>query len=259
MSAPSFRLPSPKRSATGLVVSVLVHLLIIVLVVGGLLGGREALRVLGTGIGPGPAGGGGGGGGSRVSYIELPSVGASAARDAAPVPEEKTPPPPPPEQVAKPAPTPPPVTPPATEVASAAQAGISPSGEGTGTGAGVGPGSGGGTGGGSGGGTGPGVGSGAGPGTGGDSLGVTPPSLRYWVPPTEKAPKELRDTTLQITFWVKADGTVDHFETDPEIDDRKYREKFAELVMKTRFRPARTRAGVAVPAVMTMQYTLSTE
>jgi hypothetical protein len=102
------------------------------------------------------------------------------------------------------------------------------------------------------------VGSGVGPGTGGDSSSVTPPMLRYFVPPTDKAPKELRGQVLDVTFWVKADGSVERFETDPAIDDQKYREKFADMAMKTRFRPARNGAGTAIPYVFTVQFTLPT-
>lgn len=82
--------------------------------------------------------------------------------------------------------------------------------------------------------------------------------LRYWVPPTDKAPKELRGQVVNITFWVKADGSVERFETDPVIEDQKYREKFADMAMKTRFRPARTSAGKAIPYEFKVQITLAT-
>lgn len=75
----------------------------------------------------------------------------------------------------------------------------------------------------------------------------------------EKAPKALRGRLIKVTFWVKADGSVERFATDPQIDDQNFREQFADLALKTRFRPARTRAGVAVPAVVTLQFTLATE
>jgi len=75
----------------------------------------------------------------------------------------------------------------------------------------------------------------------------------------ERAPRALRGQRVKVTFWVKADGSVERFTTDPPIDDQKYRQQFSDLVLKTRFRPARTRAGVAVPAVVTLQFTLPTE
>ena len=257
--APTFSLPKPRRSPAGLVVSVLLHLLLFALIAGGLIGGRAVFSGLGTGFGPGPAGGGGGGGGSRVAYIELPSSGAktAAAAEETPQPEAVTPPV---EEAPEPTPVVPPQAPPATQLAAAASAAASAaSGSGSGTGSGTDSGTGGGSGGGTGGGQGTGAGAGVGPGTGGDSSSITPPTLRYFVPPTEKAPKELRGTPISVTFWVRADGTVERFETDPEIDDRKYREKFADIVMKTRFKPARLRSGTAVPAVVTMQFTLTTD
>lgn len=256
--APSFTLPKARRSPAGLLVSLLVHVAIIALVAGGLVGGRQVLRGLGTGFGPGPAGGGGGGGGSRVAYIELPPLGASAPKAAEKTSQSEVAPPPV-ETAPEPTPVPPPVAPAAVPLAAASGINAAvPKGDGIGTGAGTDNGTGG-SGGGTGGGVGPGKGTGVGPGTGGDSSSVTPPTLRYWVPPTERAPKDLRGRPLEVTFWIKADGSVERFETDPEIEDRKYREQFADLVMKTRFRPARTRAGVAVPAVVTMQFTLTTE
>lgn len=257
---PAFFLPRPRRSSAGLLVSLIVHLAIIALIAGGLLGGREVLRGLGTGVGPGPAGGGGGGGGSRVAYIELPSLGASAPKAAEVTSQPAVVPPPPVETAPEPTPVPPPVVPPAAQLASASGVAAAPTkGDGKGIGSGTDDGTDGGSGGGTGGGIGPGSGAGVGPGTGGDSSSVTPPTLRYWVPPTERAPKALRGRPIAVTFWVKADGSVERFSTDPEIDDQKYRAQFADLAMKMRFRPARTRAGLAVPAVVTMQFTLTTE
>ena len=261
LPTPTFTLPEPRRSPAGLIVSVLFHILLILLVAGGLIGGRKMLTGLGTGFGAGPAGGGGGGGGSRVSYIQLPSLGAAAPKAAEQVstPQPEVVPPPPVEEKPAPKPVPQPPVPATSQVAVAPGATALAS---KGNGAGVGPGSdsgrGGGSGGGSGGGVGPGVGAGVGPGTGGDSSGVTPPMLRYFVPPTDKAPKELRGQVVDVTFWVKADGSVDRFQTDPSIEDEKYREKFADMAMKTRFRPARTSAGTAIPYVFTVQFTLPT-
>jgi hypothetical protein len=252
---PALTLPQPRRSAWGLAASLALHAAVLLLIVGGVLGGAERLRVAG-GSGPGAAGGGGGGGG-RVSYIELPPVGAQAPA-AAPVAE--TPPvvTPPVEEAPVATPVPPPEP---TDIAAAAAPRAdtaATSGTGSGTGSGTDSGSGGGSGGGTGGGTGPGEGLGVGPGTGGDSTDIAPPQLRNWVPPMERPPKELRGRTIRVTFWVSADGRVDKFETDPRIEDRDYFEKFSEIVMKTRFRPARTRAGVPVAVVFPMDFILAT-
>ena len=261
LPTPTFTLPETRRSPVGLLVSVLFHVGLVLLIAGGVLGGQKVLTGLGTGYGPGPAGGGGGGGGSRVSYIELPSLGAATPNapevTTEPKPEVVTPPPV--ESKPEPTPVPPPPVPAVSQPAPANGATtLASRGDGAGMGSGTDSGSGGGSGGGTGGGSGSGVGAGVGPGTGGDSSSVTPPMLRYFVPPTEKAPKALRGQVVNVTFWVKADGSVDRFETDPKIDDEKYREQFADMAMKTRFRPARTSAGTAIPYVFTVQFTLPT-
>lgn len=260
LPTPTFTLPEPRRSPAGLLVSVLFHVVLVLLVAGGVVGGRKMLTGLGTGFGPGPAGGGGGGGGSRVSYIELPSLGsnapAAAEQTSQPEPEVV---PPPVEAKPEPTPIPAPPVPAATQPAAVnGAAALASRGDGSGVGAGSDSGSGGGSGGGTGGGRGTGAGAGVGPGTGGDSSSISPPTLRYWVPPTEKPPKALRGQVLNVTLWVKADGSVDRFETDPDIEDQDFRKKFADMAMKTRFRPARTSAGDAVPYVYTMQITLQT-
>ena len=253
---PALWLPSPRRDPVGLIASILVHAALLALVIGGAIGGSIRLRAAGDGS-DGPAGGGGGGGGARVSYIELPSVGAPASATAAtpePVPPVETPP-------VEEAPVVPVPLPSETAVAAAAAPTEARADTGRGTGAGAGPGTGAGAGGGSGGGTGGGEGAGAGlgtgPGTGGDSTGIIPPQLRNLVPPiAERPPRELRGQRINVTFWVSAEGLVDRIALDPEISDRGYREKFSEIVMKTRFRPARTRAGVAVPSIYEMSITL---
>lgn len=252
---PALWMPRPRRDPVGMVVSVLVHAGLLALVLAGAIGGSIRLRAAGDGS-MGPAGGGGGGGGRRVTIIDLTPPGAPAASQAAEPRVEAPLPPVEPE----PEPVPAPAIEPAVDVAAApavaardsgAAAGVGP-----GAGGGVGPGAGGGTGGGVGGGQGAGVGPGAGPGTGGDSTGIVPPQLRNWVPPTERPPRELRGQRITVTFWISADGRVERFETEPEIRDREYRDKFTEIVMKTRFRPARTRDGTAVPIVYPMTFLL---
>jgi protein TonB len=237
---------------------VLFHGAILALIVGGVVGGSVRLRAAGDGYGA-AGGGGGGGGGRRVSYIELPSVGAPAAAETA-APEPAPPVETPPVEDAPVVPVPPPSETAVASAAAPAEARADTgSGTGAGTGAGVGPGSGGGSGGGTGGGEGPGTGLGVGPGTGGDSTDIIPAQLRNLVPPiAERPPRELRGQRINVTFWVSADGLVDRFTLDPEIADRDFREKFSEIVMKTRFRPARTRAGIAVPSIYEMAITLNT-
>ena len=257
---PALWMPRPRRDPVGFVASVLFHAALVALIVGGVVGGSVRIRGAGDGYGP-VGGGGGGGGGRRVSYIELPAVGASApAATAVPEPVPVPPVEIPPVEEAPVQPVPPPAE---TTVAAAAAPAESRADTGSGTGAGSGAGTtagtGGGSGGGSGGGEGTGTGLAVGPGTGGDSTDVIPPQLRNLIPPlAERPPRELRGQQINVTFWISAEGSVDRFALEPEIADRDYREKFAELLMKTRFRPARTRAGVPVPSVAEISYRLST-
>lgn len=249
---PALLLPAPRRDAVGLAASLLLHAaLVLVVVLAGMVARRDAARIAGAG-GAGPVGGGGGGGGNggRVSYIALPPIADDQWATPAPTPQvmEK------PEEPATEHPAEP--EPEVARAPAGARSDSTAAGAGPGAGAGTGPGSGGGTGGGAGGGVGPGAGIASGPGTGGDSTDILPPQLRNWVPPTEKPPKDLRGRTVRVTFWITAEGRVEKFATDPEIRDRDYLEKFTEIVMKTRFRPAHTRAGVPVPIVYPMDFVL---
>lgn len=72
----------------------------------------------------------------------------------------------------------------------------------------------------------------------------------------EKPPKELRGVTLLVTFFVRADGRVDHVETTPEIRDRDFAKKFVERAETYQFRPARNADGAPVPGVYTINFTL---
>jgi len=253
---PALWLPRPRRDPAGLVASIVFHAVLVALLIAGVVDGSVRLRGAGEGYGP-PGGGGGGGGGRRVSYIELPSVG-TAAPAAAAVPEPVPPVETPPVETAPVVPVPPPSETAAAAAPSEARADTG-SGTGAGAGAGTGPGSAGGSGGGTGGGQGTGTGLAVGPGTGGDSTDVIPPQLRNLIPPlAERPPRELRGQRINVTFWVSIEGSVDRFAIEPEIGDRGYREKFSELLMKTRFRPARTRDGVPVPSVYEISYTLPT-
>ncbi len=124
-----------------------------------------------------------------------------------------------------------------------------------GAGQGAGPGRGGGTGGG----VGPGTGPGTGPGRGGDGGTITPPTPRTFALTLDGTPKDLRGRQILVTFWVNADGSVARVETDPEIKDADYRRRFLDVAQATQFHPARSPAGLAVAATMTMTYTLPTK
>ncbi len=254
---PSLELPRSRRSVGGLVVSVLLHASLVALIVAGAI--RIAPPAAGDLMGGlAGGGGGGGGGGQRVSYISLPPAGAPAppapepAAPVVPPPVEEapivTPPVPPVETPAAPAEAP-------AETATTAQP-VAGEGTGTGTGAGSDAGSGGGSGGGQGGGLGTGSGLAVGPGTGGDSGSIRPPVLSGWAPPLDRPSKELRGATVRVTFWVGADGRVERYTTDPEIRDNGYRKKWDELVRAMRFKPARTRDGLAVPATFEATFVL---
>ncbi|HEU4698218.1 MAG TPA: hypothetical protein VFS40_03500 [Gemmatimonadales bacterium] len=217
---------------------------------------------LGLPIGSG-GGGGGGNGGPRVHEIELPPSGAPAPAPPAPPaakPVEAPKPVPPPEPEPKPeapkavTPVPPPAAPQATSAPATTPAGAAAAGAAS---AGGGGGAGGGVGGGVGPGVGPGTGPGSGPGTGGGEGGtIKAPEWIQGTLPYDMPPKELRGAQIVVTFWIRADGTVQHFEIQPEIQDRKYREKLAEVFQSFRFRPARSPAGLPVPSTYPMTFTL---
>lgn len=250
---PRLMLPDERRSPVGTILSIAFHAALLAMAIWQVSArSGETRPELGPGLG-GEAGGGGGGGGVEVTYIDLPAA-APAAAPAAEETEASR------EEVV-PVETSPPIAP-AADIATATPppaSGAASSGAGTGTGAGENPGSGGGTGGGQGGGVGTGVGAGMGPGTGGDSLGITPPSWRFFAPPLGRPPKELRGQTLRVRFWVRADGTTERFETEPAIENDNYRRKFAEIAMATLWRPARRADGTAVAAVAEMQVTLPSD
>ena len=257
---PALQLPKERRSASGLVVSLMFHGALLALIILGVARGGDMPVAAGPGLG-GLAGGGGGGGGAEVTYIDLPPLAASAPAaqpeaTAADIPVEI---PPPVEEEEDPEPVQPaPEAPPQMAVVTPAP-GVAQSGEGSGAGTGAGAGSDAGSGGGSGGGIGTGIGAGVGAGTGGDSTGITPPSWRFFAPPLERPPKELRGQSITVRFWVRANGTVERFETDPEIADDDYREKLSEIMLDALWNPARRRDGQRVAAVAEMQVTLPSD
>jgi hypothetical protein len=254
-------LPRARRQQAGLWGSVLVHALIVLLLV------RQGDRIWSpTRAAGAPArtlggGGGGGGGGLRQAYIPLPPLPAAAPR--APTHEHETPPDPVLKPVAPPVVRPPAAIPPPVDTPSrpppAAASSAATDTSGASGGGGVGTSTGGGIGPGAGPGTGTGVGPGAGPDSGGGRGGsVTPPEPRAFAMTLESPPKELRGRELTVTWWVRADGTVERVETVPEIRDASYRQKFFDTAHDARFRPARSPDGRAVAATFTATYTLPT-
>jgi protein TonB len=232
---------SERRNRAAPIISLLLHALIIYL----------AIRLTAAVVLPAKSpigdaiemvlGGGGGGGGHG---------GATFDKAHPPPPPPTTPPvvPPPPAPIPVPAKTPEPVpAPPAAVVAPPAAA----PGSGTGTGSGGGNGSGTGTGNGSGQGPGTGSGKGGGEGTGGGS----PPEARQMVLPAINGPKQLKGTTVDVTFTVAADGTVVDVKVAPPIANTKYAREFDEAMRGYRFTPAKDPNGKPVPGVIVVTVT----
>jgi protein TonB len=146
-----------------------------------------------------------------------------------------------------PAPTPPEPadTQPDITAASSADSTVA-AGPGGGAGPGAGPGTGGGTGGGTGTGVGPGVGAGRGEGRG------QPPEPRQLVIPPSDFPKELRGRRIEVTFFVAADGRVEHIQVAPAIANGGFARKFDETMRNYRFRPARSPAGAPIAGSTTI-------
>jgi protein TonB len=246
---PEFRVPKPRRqSGRWAVLSVAIHVLMVLMIVGVETG--FFAEVFGTGGGPGPAGGGGGGGAERITYVELPAFttpALAAPRPSRaqeirfdperpnvrqiPLPERRL-------NVRRP-----------TEMLERVSAVGSD--RGTGGGPGQGPGSGGGRGTG----LGTGTGSHVGPGTGGNQPYVYAPEPRSITYPIVTVPADLKGAELTIHFWVDARGRVTRVEFDPPIRDRAYRDALRETLLAWAFYPARTASGAPVPGEMEIIHT----
>jgi len=181
----------------------------------------------------------GGGGGREVALIALPMTAPAPVPVPPPTTRRPLEPTIPPQPVPQPAPTPP-----ADTLKTPADV--------PGT-----PGSGGGTGGGSGSGAGPGSGAGVGPGSGvaggaatdsAQNLSRNPEPTRLILPPFD-FPKTMRGQTIEVNFFVLADGRVDHVVLVPDIPDRGYAKKFEDAMRSYRFRPARSPEGTPIPGV----------
>jgi hypothetical protein len=245
---PILRLPGTPHRFSGLALSVALHIALVALLVSH--GEQLWRRTLSPGDPTLGRSGGGAGGGTRVSYITLPSMG----RVESPPKFTVTVPVPPQPVVQKPAPDPVPVTPAVTAPAES----VAPPDTAAGTLAGTGPGAGGNVGGGNTGGAGTGTGEGTGPGIGrgGEGGGKRPPEPRDMSFPFDSPPKELRGASLDVTFWVRADGRVERYRVAPQIRDQKYAKQFDETMRAFRFTPARAPNGALVADTITISVTL---
>lgn len=228
-------MPAASTSRGGSWVSLVVHLVLLLLIVE-LTQGDNPWPEVTPAAGAGPRGGGGG---SRVALITLPAYRPPrpvAVRVPVVVPRTI-----PPVRITRPTPEPQPVpvidsTPKPKEAGSET-------------------GSGGGTGGGTGTGAGPGSGSGTGPGTGivaGDDStrgrARPPESTRLILPPFDY-PQSMRGHTIDVNFFVLADGRVERVVFIPDVGDRGYARKLEEAMKAYRFRPARDASGQAIPGI----------
>lgn len=68
-------------------------------------------------------------------------------------------------------------------------------------------------------------------------------------------PRDLRGQSVAVTFWVSAQGRVERVALEPEIDDRGFAKKFAEVMRNYKFKPARSAEGVAIAGVTTVTIT----
>jgi hypothetical protein len=243
--------PTSPRRYLGLGASLALHGVLLALLV--MRGEQLFSRTLAPGTPAlGPATSESGGGGSRVAYITLP-----------PMPRTEPPPPrpkivkavPPPRKVETPvrAPEEPEVVtpPPPDTVATSSTQTLAASDSGSARGAAPGAGAGGQPGQGSG--TSGGGGNGVGPGEGGRAR---PPEPRDMAFPFDNPPKELRGTSLNVTFWVRIDGRVERYVVEPAIKDRDYAKKFDEVMRAFRFTPARAADGRRIPGTTRISFTL---
>ncbi|MSR05635.1 MAG: hypothetical protein EXR93_00980 [Gemmatimonadetes bacterium] len=234
---PNLRLPqADQRNTWSVLGSVLAHGLVVLFII--YLQSRPESDPADTKR-PGLAGERGGGGGVR--YITLDAAPPAAAAQPA-------------LQAAKPPPEPVVVPPPDPVLtirkldmplaeALAAQAGV-PAAAGV-----IG------SGGGAGGGQGPGIGRDSGPGTGGEGGDTFPPQVKYTILPLPR-PNALKGRSLQVHFWVDAQGRVTRVKVDPEIKDAAYRAQFVALLRKYEFEPARKLDGTRVDGETTITITL---
>ncbi len=240
---PPVGIPLPQERTIGsALVSVFLHALIVLVLIGPFVAHDLLVDNEGAG-GPGPAGGGGGGnrgsgGAERATYIEVAPPPPPVARQPSTQPQLVTPP------VQRP-PEPQPIAPPlADPIATTVTSPVSTVGTG-GTGSDGSGGTGPGTGGGRGSGVGTGTGSGTGPGTGGGSGRVYPPTVTHLAMLPVPVPAKVRPYTLVAVFEVDERGNARllHFN---ESKDSGYNKKIRAMLEEIRFRPAVRADGTPV-------------
>lgn len=265
---PSYRVPigMPTRDEgrrTGVVVSILIHVLIVGILVAPLFLPGSPLRRIEQGAGgPGPAGGGGGGRGGTGGGTRETLRFVRVAPD--PVPTPTTLPPVSPPVVPKieppkpkPVETPPVATPEEQAVVPAPSATVAAATPGVNGGSGrdgtlgTGPGSGGGVGSG----VGTGRGSATGPGTGGGTQANYPPTpIQFFLPPLPQ-PSDVRGFNFVAQFDVDSTGRVLDFKFT-ETPNRDYNRSIASTLRAMRFRPGTRPDGtpVRMPAQITITF-----
>jgi hypothetical protein len=60
---------------------------------------------------------------------------------------------------------------------------------------------------------------------------------------------------MEVRFWVAVDGSPTRVEVDPPLPDERCRREFVDLMMETRFYPARHN-GQPVASVFSIRYSL---
>jgi len=75
-----------------------------------------------------------------------------------------------------------------------------------------------------------------------------PESTRLILPPFDY-PSGMRGQTIDVNFFVLADGRVERVVFIPEVSDRGYAKKLEAAMRAYRFRPARDASGQAVPGI----------
>ncbi len=248
---PTLKLPGGPRRYGGLAASVVLHGLAIGLLVA--QGDRLWSRTRSAGD-PSLSGGdgGGGGGANRVAYITLPSL----PQPLSPPEFTVTAPTAPPKPIQEPVTEPEQLSQLPPQPVDTSRVTEGPEGQAGDTGSTAAGGAGTGTGSVQGRGDGPGVGTGTGTGLGGEGGTLRPPEPRDMAFPFDTPPKELRGVSLNVTFWVRADGRVDRYQVEPQIKDRKYAEKFDQVMRAFRFTPARAPNGSRVAGTTRISFTL---
>lgn len=235
-----------KKDWRGIVVSVAIHAVILLIIIGPLrYADFSSIETPQGAGGPGPVGGGGGGSKGIEEHINYISTAPAATVPKLPTPPV-TPPVIPPLQP-KPILTPPSPPQPATNNTSANSQGGVVNGSGSGTGAG--PGSGGGVGSG----VGTGKGTGNGPGTGGGNATSYPPTpVQFFLPPLP-APNNIKPYRLIAWFEVDEKGNARLLDFNPS-KNKDYNKRLKDVLNALRFRPGVDVNGNPVKDTVNVEY-----